>query len=139
ILSSATIGADGTIYFASFDTNFYALNPDGSDSERLKWKEPLNATTSSSPAIRGDGAIIVGVDGGRVIAFDPADPNKRKRWEFAAGTVGAVAEASPLIAPDGSIYIGFLDTFLYKLTGNGSPLSRYSPWPAFRRDIFHTG
>jgi len=34
IYSSPAIGSDGTIYVGSYDSNLYAINPDGS----LKWK-----------------------------------------------------------------------------------------------------
>ena len=136
IEASPTLGADGTIYIASFDRFLYALNPRGADDQRVKWKTFLNATASSTAAVRGDGVVILGVDGNRVMAFNP--DTGAVRWEFDAPDDDLV-ESSPLIAPDGSIYIGFLDGFLYKLRGNGSPLSALSSWPAFRRDVQHTG
>lgn len=137
IWSTPVVGADGTVYFSSHDTNFYALDPNATDENRVKWKSPLNATTLSSAAVRGDGVVIVAVDGGRVIAFEPLDG--AKRWEFRSNTDDALADASPLVAPDGSIYVGLLDGYLYKLAGNGSPLSQFSSWPAFRRDPQNTG
>jgi outer membrane protein assembly factor BamB len=135
IESSPTLGADGTVYIASFDRFLYAFNPAGGDENRVKWKAELSATASSSAAVRGDGVIIIAVDGSRVLAFEP---DGRPRWTFDAGT-DQLAEASPLVAPDGSIYVGFFDGFLYKLRGNGSPLSSYSSWPGFRRDAQHSG
>jgi hypothetical protein len=75
------------------------------------------------------------VDGSRVLAFNPDGTSK---WKFDADT-DDIAESSPLVAPDGSIYVSFLDGVLYKLRGNGSPLSSLSNWPAFRRDAQHSG
>ncbi len=138
IQASPVLAADGTIYFASTDTFFYALNPEGRDDERLKWKADIRVTGASTAAVRGDGAIIFGADDNRVRALHPSDG--RLLWSF-AGTQGQgdFIESSPLIAPDGSIYVGSFDGMLYRLHGNGSPLSVLSSWPAFRRDASHTG
>jgi outer membrane protein assembly factor BamB len=134
ILASPVIGADGTIYFASYDAYFYALRPDDGS---VRWRTPINSTSQSSAAVRGDGVIIVGSDDGVVRAFNPA--NGAIRWTFdTRGTLGDFIESSPIVAPDGAIYFGSLDGHLYKLNGNGSPLSTVSSWPAFRRDLRHT-
>jgi outer membrane protein assembly factor BamB len=50
------IGADGTIYFGSWDDYFYALNPDGT----LKWRFRAENAIDSSPAIDTDGTIYFG-------------------------------------------------------------------------------
>jgi outer membrane protein assembly factor BamB len=129
--ASPALGADGTIYFAS-DRSFYALTP-GDVSARLRWRADINTGSASSAAVRADGVIIVGADDGMVRAFEPADGSIR--WIFdTKGTADDLIESSPIIAPDGSIYVGSLDGHLYKLNGNGSPLSAFSSWPAFRRD-----
>lgn len=136
---SPAIGADGTIYVASRDLNFYALNPGGSDNLRVKWQRRIGVTTVSSPAVRGDGLIIFGADDNTVRALNPVDG--RQEWRLVPTTQGGddYMESSPAIAPDGSIYIGSADGFLYKLNGNGSPLSAASSWPAFRRNAVRSG
>jgi outer membrane protein assembly factor BamB len=132
--ASPSLGADGTIYFAS-DRSFYALRPDDGG-ERERWKIDIRTGSISSAAIRGDGTIIFGADDGVVRAFDP---NGGKKWEFNTETgQGNLIESSPIVALDGSIYIGSFDGHLYKINGNGSPLSALSSWPAFRRDVRHT-
>ena len=131
IQSSPSIGADGTIYIASNDANFYALSPDDG-SER--WVKYLGTTTASTAAVRGDGVIIVGGDDGIVHALKP---NGTVAWEFSTLTQDNAIESSPVVAPDGTIYFGCLDGRLYAVYGNGSPLSAYSPWPSFRRDMMH--
>ncbi len=133
IQSSPALGADGTIFFAS-DVTFYALRPDGTEA----WKNPYGSTTQSTAAVRADGTIIFGADDGKVRALNPADGSAK--WTFDTKTgVGNYIESSPVIAPDGSIYVGSLDGNLYKIAGNGSPASTFSPWPAFHRDPQRTG
>ncbi len=134
ILASPVLGADGTVYFAALDSNFYALAP---ETGLLRWRRSLNSNSVASAAVRGDGAIIFGADDGLIRALDPRDGSIMWTFNTRAGT-GDYIESSPLIAPDGSIYFGSLDGRLYKLTGNGSPLSALSSWPAFRRDVSHT-
>jgi outer membrane protein assembly factor BamB len=136
IQSSPVLGADGTIYFAA-DVSFYALRPDA-DGERLRWRTGVNAASASTAAVRADGTIIFGADDGIVRALNP--DTGALRWSYDTRTgMGNLIESSPTVAPDGSIYIGSLDGFLYKINGNGSPLSAYSSWPSFRRDVRRTG
>ncbi len=134
IQSSAALGADGTVYFASADGNFYALNPALDEGQRVKWVTGIRASAASTAAVRGDGVIIFGADDDKVRALNPSDGSLR--WIFSAADD---VESSPIVAPDGSIYVGSFDGFLYKINGNGSPLSAYSSWPAFRRDLTHAG
>ncbi|MBN2355904.1 PQQ-like beta-propeller repeat protein, partial [candidate division KSB1 bacterium] len=56
--SSPAIGPDGTIYFGSYDTKLYALNPNGSQ----KWSFQTDAEIFTSPAIGMDGTIYFGSD-----------------------------------------------------------------------------
>lgn len=136
IQSSPVIGADGTIYFAA-DVSFYALRPNETG-PRLRWRTSLNATSASTAAVRADGAIVFGADDRIVRALDPETGNVRWSFDTVAGEEDYI-ESSPAIAPDGSIYIGSLDGHLYKLRGNGSPLSAVLSWPSFRRDLRRTG
>ena len=60
VKGSASIGADGTVYFGANDGNIYAVNPDGS----IKWKFSIGspvAIIGSSPAIGADGTIYINV------------------------------------------------------------------------------
>lgn len=130
--ASAALGADGTIYVPSSDGNFYAFHPSARDQDPPRWISRIGVTTISSPAVRGDGMIIYGGDDNIVRALDPT--NGSIRWTFLAEQAGRDdgIESSPLIAPDGAIYVGSLDGNLYKIAGNGSPLSAASNWPAFQ-------
>jgi outer membrane protein assembly factor BamB len=53
---SPAIGADGTVYFASYDNYIYAVNPDGTE----KWKFETGNSIESSPSIGADGTIYIG-------------------------------------------------------------------------------
>ena len=134
--ASPVIAADGTIYFAA-DRSFYALRP-GDTAERLRWRAAINTTSISTAAVRGDGTIIFGADDGIVRALNPEDGSEKWRFDTRSG-VGNLIESSPVVAPDGAIYVGSFDGHLYKINGNGSPLSTYSSWPAFRRTMSHSG
>src|SRR3990170_1355463 len=53
--STPAIGTDSTIYVGSYDSNLYAINPDGT----LKWKYETGDVIESSPAVGTDGVIYV--------------------------------------------------------------------------------
>jgi len=127
--ASPVIGADGTVYVASGDHWFYALNPSGRAEDRIKWRTSLGAPSASTAAIRADGVIIVGADGGRVRAFNAEDGSVR--WFLQTEDD---IYSSPAIARDGSIFVGSTDGRLFKVAGNGSPLSTVASWPRFQRD-----
>lgn len=136
--ASPVLGADGTIYFAATDQYFYALRPgEGPNEERVKWRRLLGRTNSrSTAAVRADGKIIFGADDGRIRVLDPDNPdNPALNREF--DTAESQIEGAPIVGPDGSIYFG--SDFLYRLSGNGSPLSTVSSWPAFQRGITRSG
>jgi len=116
IYSSPAVSPDGNnIYVCSQDGSLYALARDGSELWNFQTAGPGIATGAifASPAIAPDGTVyIAGVydpnlyaldpDTGSVIwdcnFLDPCDPNTEKPWPF----------ASPVVAPDGTIYQALL-------------------------------
>ncbi len=110
ITSSPTIGADGTIYFGAYDTNLYALTPDGKE----KWRYKAGQIIDSTPAIGPDGTIYFGSWDKNLYAIKP---NGKGIWKDQAP---ARISSSPTIGPDGTIYIGADDGFLYAITPQGS-------------------
>jgi len=120
--SSPAIGADGTIYVASWEGIVYALNPDDGS---VKWGTATGGLMSSSPAIGADGTIYIGISGttepldfytGKVYALNPADGSVK--WTF---TCGYPIPSSAAIGADGTIFIGSEDRRIYALNpGDGS-------------------
>jgi outer membrane protein assembly factor BamB len=136
--ASPALAADGTIYVGSWDGMFYAITPAGQE----KWKVNTTQPITSSAVVRGDGVVIFGDRGersqaakkGRVRALNS---DGSSRWTHADTT--DIFLSSPVVAPDGTMYIGTLDGFLLAFEGAASPVSLYSAWPMFRRDAAHTG
>jgi hypothetical protein len=122
----ASIGLDGTIYFANdralagsgrdyvavSESRMYALNPDGTE----RWSAPLpEAEVWAGPAIGFDGTIYMGTYNGRggIYVFAPDGSLLRK--------LPGHAPRSPIVAGDGSIYSGAIgfDGKVYDAGGSG--------------------
>jgi len=113
--SSPAIGSDGTIYFGSWDSYLYALNPDGN----LKWRYKTGDWVRSSPAIGSDGTIYFGSWDSCLYALNP-DGNLKWRYK-----TGDWVRSSPAIGLDGTIYFGSCDNCLYALNPDGNLKWRY--------------
>ncbi|MCP4569949.1 MAG: PQQ-binding-like beta-propeller repeat protein [FCB group bacterium] len=111
--SSAAIGSDGTIYFGSFDSCFYALADSGSYPV-MKWKFQTGGSIDCSPAIDGDGVIYFGSRDSVLYALYPDGSVK---WTY---TTGGSIESSPTIDDNGYLYVGSFDSSLYAF-GTGAP------------------
>ncbi|MCX6841352.1 MAG: PQQ-binding-like beta-propeller repeat protein [candidate division WOR-3 bacterium] len=96
INGSPAIAADGTVYVASDDSYFYALNADGT----LRWRYKTGAGISSSPAI-GEGEVVyVASNDSFLYALSP-DGTLGWRYHEANRCEGR----SPAIGADGTVYI----------------------------------
>ena len=129
VFSSPAIGPGGELYFGSKDENLYALE-DFVSYGKLRWK--CSAGTffdghymDSSPAIGSDGTIYVGTDpyggGGRDpmpvdSVFFAVNPNGTVKWKF---PMDDGAESSPAVGPDGTIYVGSFDGYMYAIKDEG--------------------
>ena len=112
--SSPAIARDDTVYFGSWDKNFYAVNPDGS----LKWKFATSNVIDSSPATGTDGTIYFGSHDRNFYALTPAG---KLRWQFA--TRGEIV-SSPAIGANGEVYFTSTDGNVYALRPDGTELWR---------------
>ena len=137
IYSSPAIGPDGTIYFGSNNTIFYALN--GKTGDKL-WGFQTDGALSSSPAIGSDGTVSVAgcipIDNiGRLYAINTKTGTKL--WEFEFKTSGQ-SRSSPVIATDGTVYIGsdYKKLFAIKTDSKGPA---QSAWPMGGQNAQRTG
>jgi len=87
--------------------------------------------------VRGDGTIIFGANDNLVHALNPDGSPKWTRSK-----TDDLVQSSPVIASDGSIYVGSFDGRIYAINGTtapSSPLSNFSSWPMFNHDAAHSG
>jgi len=110
IVSSATIGSDGTIYIGSADGILYALSPAGS----LVWKFQSAAPIESSPTIGPDGTIYVGSDDFNLYAINP---NGTQKWAYKTSNY---VYSTPALGSDGTVYVGSFDKSFYAINPNGT-------------------
>lgn len=84
-----------------------------------KWRFNAGAAVQSSPAVDGQGIIIVGADNGILHAITPGG---NKEWVFKTG--GAI-KSSPAISKAGIIYVTSNDQYLYALSPLGEKLWKF--------------
>ncbi len=129
-LSSPVVGMDGTIYYAFDNGRVVALDSAGG----LRWEYtmPETAVTEpiwATPALAADGTLYF--SGGQYL--HALDTNGAMLWRF---DCGANRMDSPLIGPDGIIYVGDNGGVLYALEGSGAGLAA-GQWPMSRRNAQH--
>jgi outer membrane protein assembly factor BamB len=121
IYSSPAVSAHGKVYVGSADGILYALGPDGS--ELWRFDDNRSDTPASpifaSPAIGQDGTVYISrLHDANLYALDPTDGHIKwscsfEHWIYDRSnpveTVFGWPFASPVVAPDGTIY----QTLLY--------------------------
>ncbi len=134
--SSPILGDDGTIYVTSGAGRLFAIAPDGA----VRWTAKVGPTLKTSPALARDGTVYVASMDGKVYAVAPPGSGGGEgtiRWAFDIGQhpgrtplvtapvppPGADAigsGASPMLASDGTIYVGANNSNLYAINPDGS-------------------
>jgi outer membrane protein assembly factor BamB len=125
INSSPALASDGTIYVGSDSTNFYALNPDGTQ----KWRLDRNGAWYS-PTVAPSGRIYVGSGPteNRLYAINP--DNGSVQWTFPTG--GAVT-TKPAVSSNGAhIYFGSDDGYVYAVNSNGGQEWKFNTFSAVK-------
>lgn len=129
---SPAIGADGAVYlpvgFLNHDQAgyLYAVRPDGT----LRWRAQLPGLPSSTtPAVAADGTVYVHMNGaeGNLVAVErlcAVRPDGTIKWTFLpngdAGSFASSTQSSPAIGPDGTVYVGSMNTLLCAVTPDGA-------------------
>ena len=141
LVASPAIDSDGTVYIGSADRQLYAINPDGT----LKWVYPTKAVLNSSPALAADGTIYVAgtnldntyiCDGGddpvQLVhsfgVFYAVNPDGTEKWRL---TLSGEVNSSPVIASDGTIYIGSAGHVSYDRIDPCDPTTQIPPSDAY--------
>jgi outer membrane protein assembly factor BamB len=123
IYSSPAVGSDGNVYVGSADGRLYALDPNGAPRWQFRTWGPgvANGAVFASPSLAADGTVYVaGLYDPNLYALNPADGSVKWVCCFATDpndpTSGGWPFASPVVAPDGTIYETLLyDTHLYAI------------------------
>lgn len=113
--ASPAIGPDGTIYFAfsqNYDGNgsITAIKNTGASTYQIKWKLAVGQfATNSSPVLvtdpnDGKPIIILGFADSKVRAIKDNGTSAVVLWKTATG-IGSII-ASPVVGPDGTVYVG---------------------------------
>lgn len=129
--SFPAIGPDGTIYLATPDNFLYAIGEDRS----LKWKVPATRS-QSAPSLSSDGKIYLNSSWDFRLLCYTLDGNLE--WEQLLGGNGASGLMSSFpTLKDNVLYVGSGNGNIYAIRASGQ--LQASGWPAFGRDIQHTG
>ena len=107
--SSPALARDGTLYFGSWDRDFYALNADGT----RKWRFQTAGPIVSSPAVGADDTIYFGSHDKKFYALGA---DGRKKWDFPTG--GPII-SSPALDNNRCIYFTSVDGCFYALNAEG--------------------
>jgi outer membrane protein assembly factor BamB len=112
--AAPAIGTDGTVYIGCTNDTFYAINPNGT----RKWSVYAGGAVNATAALLADGSVVFQNEDSGVVCLTA---NGSPRWSYVTGG----GNASPVVAPDGSIFVATQDGLLYSLDPNsGTP-----KWP----------
>lgn len=120
VVGSAAISPDGSVLVGSQDGKLYCLD---SGAGKLRWSLPTTGPIRSSVGIGANGTAYVAADGGVLFGVDIA--TGAKRWEtpipgYGTGFVEYYGDttASPVVGPDGTVYLGSDTGRFYALDGD---------------------
>lgn len=133
IHTEVTFGPDNTAYFGSDDYYLNAWTPGDTTRGLIETDDHIRATS----AINSKGTIYcLSMDGN----FYCLAPSGKTKWQKPIGTIELEERwipSSPVIGPDGTVYIGSFEDGFYAFYGDGEPLK--GKWSMFRGGPQHTG
>jgi outer membrane protein assembly factor BamB len=136
--SSLSVGPDGTVYgvvdadVSDPPTGILVAISNG----KTKWNFSLQSDVArdpSTPAIAADGTLYIGSLDWNLYALNSA--NGSILWTNMA-PFGELGNSSPIIGPDGVVYICDNGGDLYAFCGSAPPAC--SSWPMYQRNARHT-
>ncbi len=128
--SSPAIGDDGTIYVAG-SAALIAHDPDATEKWIFQHDGDYPGAYISSAAVDSNGTIYFGSLDEHLYAVHP---DGSFHWDFAAHSQ---VHSSPIIGPDGTLYICTATHLVAFHTGSSGPAS--STWPMYRHDPERSG
>lgn len=111
--NSIAIKSDGVIFVGS-GTKVRAIKPDGT----VKWSKRY--TNVQGPALSADGKTVYIAGNNKILALKAK--NGEKRWKYAMEDSTLFG---PTLGPDGTIYQGSWDGYLYALNADGTLKWKY--------------
>jgi len=126
--SSPVLGDDGTIYICINDFRS-ALTPDG----KVKFENFSSVIMDATPAVAADGRSFFAAEDWNLTGLR-LDNNRLAWWHV---YLKSSILTSPLIAPDGNIYV--VTWFAGLAAVKADTTLATSAWPMFRANFRHTG
>ncbi len=115
IVSSPTVGPDGTVYFGCYDGCVYAVS--GTNAQQ-KWKQKVGLFVTSSPTLSADGSVLY-VGSGTVETDGTSGKNGLHALRTSDGSevwvfkTSEQVESAPSLSADGTLYFGSHDKNIY--------------------------
>ncbi|MDM7926150.1 MAG: PQQ-binding-like beta-propeller repeat protein [bacterium] len=115
-----SVGNDGTVFVMDRTYAVHAFSPDGAPLWTFDdFEEPFFVKRDMgqrTPAIGSDGTVYAGADG--LYALDPA--TGRPMWHLSRTHFGRECIASPVVGPDGTVFVVIGEDTLYAVRPDGS-------------------
>lgn len=116
---SPTLDDQGNIWVGDLFGNLKQIAPNKTE----LWSVDLGFGIPASPAIAQDGTVYIADEDGFVIAITPG--NQNPKWSFNTGF--EAIESSPIIGPNGVVYVGSGSDSVYAFDGQTGAV--ISGWP----------